>query len=160
MTSRIHLALVVAGESRPETAIESLWSSARAAVPAQVELTCTAFVATASELASATTGALTVSPLNVSTGGAASRAAAALSAKGGPAGVAGRLLEYNLASHRVVWALRKDKALTTALCSADIVVSADPQADWAVWSLRNKTAAPLIHGPFAMANALSEMARA
>ncbi len=160
MSKTFHVALVVSSEGRPDLAIDSLWRAARAAVPADVELSGTAVVSSPSSAPAKAEGALTVRALKVPAGGRASRAAAALSAKGGTAGVVGRLLEYNLASHRVVRALRKDKTLAAALCSADIVVSADPQSDWAVWTLRNKTDAPLIHGPFAMANALSAMARA
>ena len=160
MSRKLHVALVVTSGGRPDLAIDSLWRAAQAAVPGDTELSGTAVFASPSATPAETKGSLTVRALKVPAGGRASSAAAALAAKGGPAGVVGRLLEYNLASHRVVRALRKDKALTAALCSADIVVSADPQADWAVWTLRNKTAAPLIHGPFAMANALSGMARA
>lgn len=103
--------------------------------------------------------ALNVMPLEVPELGPAARALASLARKPGPLGVVGRLGDHNMSSHRIARALARNTALTQTLCAADIVVSADPQADWAVWQLRNETGAPLIHGPFAMANALSEMAR-
>lgn len=160
MSKAIHLAIVVAGMERADLAIEDFWRTARAAVPAHVQLSCTAVQATVPGGGTvAGPPALDVMPLEVSEPGPAARAMASLAKKPGPLGVIGRLGDHNMSSHRVARALARNTALTQALCAADIVVSADPQADWAVWKLRNETGAPLIHGPFAMANALSQMAR-
>ncbi|MCQ9163017.1 hypothetical protein [Arthrobacter sp. STN4] len=82
-----------------------------------------------------------------------------LAARPGPLGIAARLAKYNLASRRVARALKANRELTNIFCRADVIVSADPEADRAVWKLRRRTDARLMHGPFAMANALSEAAR-
>lgn len=160
MSKAIHLAILVAGMDRADLAIEDFWRTAQAAVPVDVQLTCTA--AHAALPGDVTVGSqpdLDVMRLAVPEHGPAARAMASLAQKNGPVGVIGRLGEHNVSSHRIARALAANAALTQTLCAADIVVSADPQADWAVWKLRNKTGAPLIHGPFAMANALSRMAR-
>lgn len=160
MSKAINLAILVAGMDRADLAIEDFWRTAQAAVPAHVQLTCTAVHATLpGGGAMAGQPALNVMPLEVPELGPAARALASLARKPGPLGVVGRLGDHNMSSHRIARALARNTALTQTLCAADIVVSADPQADWAVWQLRNETGAPLIHGPFAMANALSEMAR-
>ncbi len=160
MSKTLHVAFVIGNEDRPELAIASLWRSARSAVPEGIELSGTAVFAVSNDVPVESQDGLTIRALQIPAGGRSAGAVAALGAQAGPLGVAGRLLEYNVSSHRLVRALRRDKVLMPALCAADIVVSADPHADWAVWALRKKTAAPLVHGPYAMANALSEMARA
>lgn len=160
MSKAIHLAILVAGMDRADLAIEDFWRTAQAAVPAHVQLSCTAVHATLpGGGAVASKPALDVMRLDVPVPGPAARGMASLAQKNGPVGVIGRLGDHNVSSYRVARALARNTALTQTLCAADIVVSADPQADWAVWKLRNKTDAPLIHGPFAMANALSQMAR-
>ena len=160
MSTTIRVAMLVAGPDRADLAIGDLWRTAQSAVPDHVQLTGTALYATATgQAAPAKLPDLDVRALEVASDGPVARAAAAIAAKPGPLGVIARLVNYNLTSHRIARALARDTAMAATLAAADIIVSADPEADWAVWNLRNKTAAPLIHGPFAMANALSEMAR-
>lgn len=160
MSGQLHVAMLVGGKERADLSIEDLWRAARAAVPTHVELTGTAvYVAQPGAAVLAGLAGLDVLPLEIALEGPAGRIAGTLAAKTGPVGVIGRLASHNLSSQRVARALAKNKALTSVFCTADMVVSADPLADWAVWSLRKKTPAPLIHGPFAMANALSEMVR-
>lgn len=160
MSTGIHLALLVAGQDRADLAIEDLWRTAQSAVPDHIQLTGTAlYVALPGQAALENLSELDVIPLEVTSGGHAARAVATFSGKAGPLGIIGRLVNYNLSSHRIARALAKNTFLTEILAGADIVVSADPEADWAIWKLRKKTVAPLIHGPFAMANVLSEMAR-
>lgn len=159
MSKAIHLALLVAGMDRPDLTIENFWRTAQAAVPAHVQLSCTA-VHAALPGGEKIEGqpALDVIPLEVPGQGPATRAISSLAEQKGLVGVVGRLGDYNISSYRIARAMAKSKILTDAFYSADIIVAADPQADWAVWNLRNGTGAPLIHGPFAMANVLSEMA--
>lgn len=160
MSTTIRVAMLVAGRDGADLAIGDLWRTAQSAVPENVQLTGTALYATATgQAALANLQDLDVRALEVPSGGPVTRSVAALAAKPGPMGVIARLVNYNLASHRIARALAKDTALAAIFAAADIIVSADPEADWAVWNLRKKTAAPLIHGPFAMANVLSEMAR-
>ncbi|MBP2413764.1 hypothetical protein JOF48_002563 [Arthrobacter stackebrandtii] len=161
MSKAIHLAILVADMDRADLAIEDFWRTARSAVPSDVQLSCTAVhAAIPGDSAIAGHPALKIVPLTVPDHGPAARTFTSIARGKGPVGVIGRLGAYNISAHRIARALARNRALTETLCAADIVVSADPHADWAVWNLRNKTAAPLIHGPFAMANALSEMARA
>ena len=160
MSQTIHVAMLVAGRDSADLAIGDLWRTAQSAVPDHVQLTGTALYAAApGQAALANLPELEIRALEVPNGGPATRAASAIAAKPGPMGVIARLVYYNLSSHRVARALASDTAMAAIFAAADIIVSADPEADWAVWNLRKKTAAPLIHGPFAMANVLSEMAR-
>lgn len=160
MSKQLQVAILVAGQDRADLSIEDLWRAAQAAVPSHVELSGTAaYAAQPGAGVLAGLAGLDVLALEIAPEGPAGRVARTLAAKQGPVGVLGRLISHNLSSQRVARALAKNKALTSTFYAADMVVSADPLADWAVWSLRKKTAAPLIHGPFAMANALSEMAQ-
>ncbi|MGP9502578.1 hypothetical protein ACT3TS_10235 [Specibacter sp. AOP5-B1-6] len=160
MSKTIHVAMLVAGKDRADLAIQDLWRTAQLAVPAHVRLTGTAvYVAGPGEPVLAGQLGLDVVQLEIRGESFAGRAALALATRPGPLGVVGRLLDYNLASRRPARAMARNQALTERLCASDIVVSADQRADRALWKLRNKTAASLIHGPFAMANVLSAMAR-
>lgn len=160
MSKQIRLAILAANKERADLAIDDLWRTARSAVPSDVQLTGMAvYVANPAGSVASGDGRPDMELLALPDEGLLLRLAGRLAAMGGAPGVLGRLLQHNLLSHRVVRALAKNKELTGRFCAADMVVSADPLADWALWSLRKKTSAPLIHGPFAMANALTEMAR-
>lgn len=160
MSRKIDVAILVANKERADLAIAELWRTARSAVPSDVALTGVAvYVAMPAGPAQPGEESPALELLQLPDDGPVLRLVGQMAAKGGAAGVLGRLVQHNLLSHRVVRALAKNKELTEVFCAADMVVSADPLADWALWSLRKKTSAPLIHGPFAMANALTEMAR-
>lgn len=160
MSKKIKLAILVANKERADLAIDDLWRTARSAVPVEVQLTGKAvYVAMPAGSVPSGDAFPDMELLALPDEGPLLRLVGQLAAKGGAPGVLGRLIQHNLLSHRVARALTKDKKLTEEFCAADMVVSADPLADWALWSLRKKTSAPLIHGPFAMANALTEMAR-
>ncbi|MDO5751479.1 hypothetical protein, partial [Arthrobacter sp.] len=75
-------------------------------------------------------------------------------------GILARLLRYNVDSRRIARAFEADKILRAEVCGVDIIVAADPEADRALWNMRRKTGAQLLHGPFAMTNALAALARA
>ena len=161
MSKAIHLAILVAGQDRAALAIEELWRTAKSALPADVELKATvAYASEERELTVTDDPALEVLPLRMPPSGKATQFADSIAASKGPVGVMGRLLAYNLSAQRVARALSKNAVLAQTFRTADVVVSADPQADLAVWKLRRKTAAPLVHGPNAMVNALLELARA
>lgn len=161
MSKGIHLALLLAGMDRPDLAIEDFWRTAQAAVAPGTPISCTAVHAVLPGAAGlAGSPGIEIVPLLVAGSGRIGLAVDSLATKQGPVGVVGRLGKYNQSAHRVAHAMAKNKDLTRAFCAADLIVSADPEADWAIWNLRKKTAAPLIHGPFAMANALSELVHA
>lgn len=78
--------------------------------------------------------------------------------KPGPIGIAGRLARDNMESRRLAAAVARRRDLVDALCGSDIVVAADLTADRAVWQLRKRTDAELVHGPIAMLHVLRQMA--
>lgn len=78
--------------------------------------------------------------------------------KPGPIGIAGRLARDNMESRRLAAAVARRRDLLDTLCGSDIVVAADLTADRAVWQLRKRTDAELVHGPIAMLHVLRQMA--
>jgi hypothetical protein len=142
-------------------AIDELWRRAQSAVANHdVPVHCVAGYARPPQAAGTVChGNVDVVGLEISAPGRFGALVDSLAAKPGPLGIAGRLVKYNLASRRVARALKKDHQLMNIFCQADVIVSADPEADRAVWMLRRRTSARLMHGPFAMANALSQAAR-
>jgi len=86
-------------------------------------------------------------------------ALAAAAAKAGPVGIIGRLLRDNLRSRRLARAFAQRKGLVDTFAGSAVVVSGDVSADRAVWQLRNRTQAGLVHGPVAMVHTLRTLAR-
>lgn len=161
MSNPIQLTILLGKTHRADVAIEDFWQRAQSAVAGSgVPLQCLAIQAVAvsgsEELAHDN---VKIVQLAVSVGGRSLRLANRWAAKSGPMGVAGRLAQYNLASRSVARALAGDRELTKSICGSDVIVAADPEADRAVWKLRKRTSAQLMHGPFAMANALTTIAR-
>ncbi|XAS66174.1 hypothetical protein V3C33_11735 [Micrococcaceae bacterium Sec5.7] len=85
--------------------------------------------------------------------------AASVAGRPGPLGAAGRLLRDNLGSRRLAKTVAKRKELVEVFCSSAVVVAADLTADRAVWQLRNRTGAELVHGPIAMLHAIRQTIR-
>ncbi|AIY01249.1 hypothetical protein ART_1650 [Arthrobacter sp. PAMC 25486] len=152
----VKLGMMLGTASHPQTVIDDLWTHAQ-----------TALGGTAGRLSAVVVyvddGTHHVVPrgmpmemvgLRPKTQGALASMAQKLSTKASVAGIIGRLLRDNLHSRRVANALSVHPEGRALLCGSDVVVSADPAADRAVWQLRNLTSAQLMHGPFAMMNAL------
>lgn len=160
MTKPIQLALLLGPSERPDMAIDELWRRAQSALADHdVPVHCVAAYARSPRSEGTVRhGDVDVVELAVGAPGKLGALVDSLAAKPGPLGIAGRLAKYNLASRRIARALNANRQLADTVCRADIVVSADPEADRAVWMLRRRTNARLLHGPFAMANALSEAA--
>ncbi|WP_207346225.1 hypothetical protein [Arthrobacter sp. E3] len=161
MKESIQLAILLGRGERADVAIDELWRNAQSAVAQwNVPVVCVAGYAQlphANETLSH--NSVKVVGLKIPAAGRLGVLVDTLAAKHGPVGIVGRLVQYNLASRRVARALNADGKLTDAFCNADVIVAADPEADRAVWGLRGKTEARLMHGPFAMANALTEVAK-
>lgn len=162
MTKSINLAILIAGMDRPDLVIEDFWRSAQSAVgAANVQINCIAVHAVRPGTTAIESQAdIEVATLVISIGGRGTRAVDSLTKRKNTLGVIARLLQYNLYSMRIAHALAQDKKLIRTFCRSDVIVSADPEADRAVWRLRGRTKARLLHGPFAMSNALSEVAKA
>lgn len=161
-TETIQLAILLGRSERPDMAIDELWRRAQSAVAEHdVRVHCVAAYARLPQAADTVShGEIDVVGLEVAAPGRFGIVVDSLAAKPGPLGIAGRLAKYNLASRRIARALKTDSQLTGVFRQADVIVAADPEADRAVWMLRRRTSARLMHGPFAMANALSEAAKA
>lgn len=161
MKAPIQLAILVGRGERPDMAIDELWRRAQSAVADHdASIQCVAGYVQLPRAAEAPShGEVDVVRLLLPAEGRVDGLVNSLAARPGPLGIVGRLAKYNLASRRVARALKADRRLTDVFCAADVIVSADPEADRAVWMLRRRTGAHLMHGPFAMANALSGVAR-
>jgi hypothetical protein len=142
-------------------AIDELWRRAQAAVAEhEVPVRCVAGYARLPQAANTVRhSAVDVVALNLGASGRFGVLVDSLAARPGPWGIAGRLAKHNRASRRVARALKNDHQLMSIFCQADVIVSADPEADRAVWMLRRRTNARLMHGPFAMANAIAQAAQ-
>lgn len=162
MKKPIQLAILLGPCERPDMAIDELWRGAQSAMADNdVPVHCVAgYARLPQSVETVSHGDIDVVELEVSAPGRVGALVDSLAAKPGPVGIAGRLAKHNLASRRIARALKTDRQLVDIFCRADVIVSADPEADRAVWILRRRTNARLLHGPFAMANALSEAARA
>lgn len=161
MKETIQLAILLGRGERADMAIDELWRSAQAAVAEyDVPVLCVAgYAQLAHETETLSHANVEVVGLKVPAAGRLGALVDSVASKPGPLGIIGRLAKYNLASRRVARALKADGMLTKLFCNADVIVAADPEADRAVWGLRGKTDARLMHGPFAMANALFETAK-
>jgi hypothetical protein len=157
----IQLAILLGRSERPDMAIDDLWRRAQSAVDEHdVPLRCVAGYTRLPQAADTVSHSdIDVVGLKISASGRFGVLVDSLAAKPGPLGIAARLAKFNLASRRTARALKANQELTDIFCQADVIVSADPEADRAVWMLRRRTSARLMHGPFAMAKALSEAAR-
>lgn len=161
MNEPINLAILLGRSERPDMAIDELWRRAQSAVAEYgVPIRCVAvYPHPPHETARPNIRDVDVVELKVAALGRIGKLMSSLAVKPGLLGIVGRLAKYNLASRRVARALEADRRLIDIFCRADVIVSADPEADRAVWLLRQRTNARLMHGPFAMANALSEVAK-
>lgn len=161
MKESIQLAILLGRGERADMAIDDLWRSAATAVAEyDVPVLCVAgYAQLPHDLKALSHTHVEVVGLKIPATGRLGAVVDSLASKQGALGILGRLGKYNLASRRVTRALKADNRLTELFCNADVIVAADPEADRAVWGLRGKTNARLMHGPFAMANALSEAAK-
>lgn len=161
MTETIKLAVLLGHGERAGTAIDELWRRAQSAVEAyDVRLSCVAgYSQMPHETQNIVRSGIESFGIMIPAYGRLDGFADLLTTKSGPFGIMGRLARYNLRSRRLGRALQSDPKIKDIYCSADVIVSADPEADRAVWMLRRSTTARLMHGPFAMANALSEVAK-
>lgn len=154
--TEVKLGMVIGLGSHPQTVIDDLWTQAQ-----------TALGGAAGRLSAVVVyvddGAHHVVPRGVSmqlvglrpkTQGGLSSMALKLSAKPSIVGIVGRLLRDNLHSRSVANAVATHTEGRALLSISDVVVSADPAADRAVWQLRKRSSAQLMHGPFAMMSAL------
>ncbi|WP_287928688.1 hypothetical protein [Arthrobacter sp.] len=161
MKEPLQLAILLGRGERADMAIDELWRRAQSAVAEYgIPVHCVAGYAQLPQTSETVSHAFVdVVGLVVPPPGRVGNLVTSAATKPGPLGVVGRLAKYNLTSRRVARALKADPQLTDIFFHADVIVSADPEADRAVWMLRRRTSARLMHGPFAMANALSELAK-
>lgn len=155
------ISFLLDGGSHPQAVIDDLWNRARGAIdPERWTLTGTAaYVAGPGTVLTAPGGDLAlVAIAGVETGRIGSLLSSA-AAKPGPAGVMGRLLQANLRSRQVARAVARRPDLAGVFAGSAVVVSAHVSADRAVWRLRKRTTAELVHGPVAMVHALRQLGR-
>lgn len=162
MTETIQLSILFGRTHRPDIAIGDFWRQAQAAVShSGSSLQCSAIYAThAGRVDVLGEEELALTGLLISEEGRVGALLNRWIATPGPLGMAARLGKHNLASRNVARAVAADKKLTEAICKSNVIVAADPEADRAIWNLRSRTSAQLLHGPFAMANALAELSHA
>lgn len=158
-TGTVRVAIVLGRNAHPQATLDDLWARARDAVePAGLQLSGTALVLAGAGSLPTGGGTLQVLPVPPATpgrlGAAVGNAVDTAARKGGPLGIAGRLVRDNLESRRLSRSVARRGELQAALLGADVVVAADVAANRAVWRLRRRTAAPLVHGPVAMMHAL------
>lgn len=154
----IHLAIVLGHASHSQTVIGDLWAQARNCLDGSDQRLSAVAVYVDGETNNVVPaeGDLTLVAVRVASEGRAAAFVEALGKYKGPVGVIGRLLGENMYSRRVARAIDRDPEVRQKLCTADIIVSADPAADRAVWQFRKQTSALLMHGPFAMAAAIRQ----
>lgn len=155
---KIQLGIVLGRSARPQTVIEDLWRQAESCVSG-LNRPLTAVVVYVDDGAQHPVPPgpeVTLVPLRLSATGKFSAMAGAVGRSKGIPGIVGRLLTENFYSRRVARALKVHPETERQLCSADVIVSADPAADRSVWRLRNRSSAKLMHGPYAMVNALRD----
>ncbi|WP_144671006.1 hypothetical protein [Arthrobacter sp. U41] len=159
-TGNLRLGIVVGRSPHPQATLDNLWSRALESVePTERQLSVTAaYVAGAGPAVVRSAPGLELVPLVPAGPGRLESVLSALSRKGGPLGIAGRLARDNWESRQLAKAVARSAGLQTALLAADVVVAADVAANRAVWQLRCRTAAPLVHGPIAMMHALRRIA--
>ncbi len=158
MADTLKLGILVAQGAHREAVIEDLRSRAESAARAEgKELVALAVCLDSPGLRDAVDGLeLVVVP---DAGGPLAPVLARLAGLPGPAGVAGRLVRDNAASRAFARQVRKRGQLVRALAACDVIVAADLTADRAVWSLRRRTRAWLVHGPMTMLHAIRRIAR-
>ena len=157
-TGTLRLGIVVGRSPNPQATLNDLWRRAEDAVAA------TGTRLSGEALVVAGPGSTPVSPaagldvvaLPPSAPGRLDGVIAAVAGKGGPLGIAGRLVRDNRESRQLARSVAARAELQAALLTADVVVAADVSANRTVWQLRRRTAAPLVHGPIAMMHALRE----
>lgn len=157
----LHISILVGRAAHPQAVIDDLWNRA---------------AATAGEAGGVITGTAVYTPDGGSTVRSADERVSVVSlakpgssrvfnlvsgatAKSGVLGVAARLLRDNLESRRLARAIAGRADVIRTFCASDVVVAADLTADRAVWQLRNRTGASLVHGPMAMLHALRQAVR-
>lgn len=161
MNKAIHLSILLGGAHRPDIAIDDFWQQAQSAVAASaVPIECMAIYVSSSDPGEEIArDGVNVVRLDISDNGQLNNFIDGWTTRSGPLGVLARLAKTNLASRKVARAVAANPELTVLMCASDVIVAADPEADRAIWKLRRRTDARLLHGPFAMANALAEVAQ-
>lgn len=154
----VQLGIVMGRSTRPQTVIEDFWRQAESCVSGlnRPLNAVVIFVDDGTELPVPPSPAVTLVPVRLAATGKFSDMACAMGRGSGIPGVVGRLLTENFHSRRVARALKAHPEAERQLCSADVIVSADPAADRSVWRLRNRSSAKLMHGPYAMVSALRD----
>lgn len=161
MTKTIQMAILLGRGERADIAIAELWRRAQSAVSeGDVKIRCiAAHIQFAHTEAFFSHPEVEIIRLTVPSEGGPATLLTTWAAKPGPLGVVARLAQYNLGSRRVARALKRNPGLTEVFCQSHVIVSADPEADRAVWNLRRRTRAHLMHGAFAMVHALYMVAK-
>lgn len=154
----VKLGIVLGRSTRPQMVIEDLWRQAESCVSVlnRPLNAVVIFVHDGTELPLPPNPDVTLVPIRLSATGKFTDMAGAMGQGKGIPGVVGRLLTENFYSRRVARALRSHPDTERQLCLADVIVSADPAADRSVWRLRKRSAAKLMHGPYAMVSALRD----
>lgn len=152
----VKLGMMLGLVSHPQTVIDDLWAQAQAALGGEAGRlrAVVVYISDGEHHVVPRSTSMQLVCLQARPQGALASMAQKLSTQASVAGIIGRLLRDNLHSRRVAKALAAHAEGRALLCGSDVVVSADPVADRAVWQLRNTTAAQLMHGPFAMMGAL------
>jgi hypothetical protein len=152
--------LVNAGQHN-QAVIDDLWGRALSCLdPLEWDVRGTAaYIGAPGELFVEPGSPLDLVPVEQTVAGRPARIVASLAAKPGPVGVVGRLLRDNLRSRGVARAVAQRKDVLAALAASDVVVSGDVSGDRAVWQLRKRTRAGLVHGPVAMVHAIRTLTR-
>ncbi|RAN79308.1 hypothetical protein B5P43_15460 [Bacillus sp. SRB_336] len=158
----LRLGIMVGNVAHPQTVIDGLWTQATGALgtPGPQLVAVAVYVDDGGPGVVLPRPGLSVVALDLKPAGRLAGGTVLLAARKGAIGVAGRLLRDNLQSRRVARALAAHAQARRALSDADVVVSSDPAADRAVWLLRKRSQAQLMHGPVAMMHALRQLQRA
>jgi hypothetical protein len=157
----LHLSILVGRGAHPQAVMDDLWTRA-AALADQNGYQMTGTVVYTHDdgpPVTPTDERVKVVTLAKSPAGRVTSLLSDAAGKPGPVGIAGRLARDNMESRRLAGAVARRKDLRDTLCGSDIVVAADLIADRAVWQLRKRTDADLVHGPIAMLHVLRRMVR-
>lgn len=157
----LHISFVVSAAEHNKAVIEDLWTRAAAAVDkTEWEVSGTAICVGLSGVLPAVPGRkLGLITMDGLRSARLEQIGVSLATRPGPAGIAGRLLRDNLQSRSMARAVAVRKDVLAALTAADIVVSGGDVCDRAVWQLRKRTQAGLVHGPVAMVHAIRALTR-
>lgn len=152
----LHISILVGRTGHPQAVIDDLWSRAtRAADPAAWQVTGTA-VQLCEDPAEPPRPVEGMQVVQIIAGDNMRLGAVldALATRSGPIGMVGRLVRENVKSRQVARTLARHRDLLATFETSDVVVSADASADRAIWRLRKRTGAQLVHGPSAMVHAI------